>query len=199
MRLILASESRSRRQMLSAAGLAYEAVASGVDEAAEHAALLASGRAAGPGDVALHLARAKAAAVGKSYPDAVVVGSDQVLALGEEILSKAGSRDAARAALLKLRGRRHELHSALAVVHRGREIRAEVDVARLDVRAFSDAFLERYLDEAGDALTACVGAYRLEGPGIQLFDRIDGAYHTILGMPLLPLLATLREMKVLSS
>ena len=193
MRLILASESRARRWMLTAAGLQYEAVSSGVDEVAALAALVASGGNPAPADIALHLARAKAEAVSRLHPDAVVIGSDQVLALGDEVLSKAADVAAARRALTRMRGRRHELHSAVVVARRQRLVGSSVDTARLAMREFSDAFLERYLAEAGDALTTCVGAYRLEGPGIQLFERIEGDFHTILGMPLLPLLAILRR------
>jgi septum formation protein len=168
-------------------------VTSGVDESAVLQRLRKSGAPAGPRQVALHLARAKAVAVATNMPDAVVIGSDQVLALGDDMFSKSADRDAARRTLATLRGRRHELHSAVVAMRGHHELGSVVDSARLDVRNFSDAFLERYLEAAGDALTTCVGCYRLEGPGIQLFDRIDGDFHTILGMPLLPLLDILRR------
>lgn len=199
MRLILASESRARRQMLEAAGLRFDAVPSGVDEAAAAAALVASGRPAGPAAMARHLALLKALAVSRIDADAIVIGGDQVLALGDEIFSKAPDAAAARAALERLRGRRHELHSAVVVARGGEVIDRAADSARLFMRDFSDAFLDHYVASAGDALTTCVGCYRLEGLGIQLFDEIDGDYATIMGMPLLPLLAILRDCEVIPS
>jgi septum formation protein len=193
MRLILASESRARRRMLTAAGLTFEAIAAGIDEAALTAGMLAEDNEAAPVAIACHLARAKAEAVSRRFPEALVIGSDQVLAVGDQMLSKAHDQAEARSTLIKLRGRRHSLHSAVAVVRDNVVVGSAVDSARLVMRDYSDAFLDRYVAAAGDALTTCVGAYELEGPGIQLFETIDGDFHTILGMPLLPLLDILRR------
>lgn len=185
--------------MLASAGLTFEAIASGVDEAAALAELHASDAEATPAAVASHLARAKAEAVARLHPDAVVIGSDQVLALGDELLFKAADAASARHTLALLRGRRHTLHSAVAVARDGAIVGSAIDMARLAMREFSDAFLDRYVEQAGDALTTCVGAYRLEGPGIQLFESIDGDFHTILGMPLLSLLDILRREGVIKA
>jgi len=128
----------------------------------------------------------------------LVVGCDQTLALGERRFSKPADRAAARAQLLALRGKTHELHSAVALCRNGALTFGHVAVARLTMREFSESFLERYLDAAGDAVTASVGAYQLERSGIHLFDTIEGDHFTILGLPLLPLLAHLRREKVLA-
>ncbi len=122
----------------------------------------------------------------------LIIGADQVLALGAELLNKAPNMEAARAALRKLRGRTHELHSAVAFAEKGKVTWAHVATARLTMRDFSDAFLDDYLLRAGDRVGQSVGAYELEGLGVQLFDRIEGDYFTILGLPLMPVLAELR-------
>ena len=139
------------------------------------------------------LARAKAENVGRQHKDALVIGADQVLALGEELLTKPKDAADARVALNMLRNKTHELHSAVAFAVDGTIVWSHVATARLTMRAFSDAFLDDYLVRAGDRITHSVGAYELEGLGVQLFEKIEGDYFTILGLPLLPVLNELRE------
>jgi len=139
------------------------------------------------------LARAKAAAVARSVPGRLVLGADQTLARGNKRFSKPANRAAAAEQLRALRGRTHELHSALALVRDGAVLFDCVDSARLTMRKISDRFIDDYLDMAGTAALASVGAYQLEGIGIHLFERVEGDYSTILGLPLLPLLAYLRQ------
>jgi septum formation protein len=139
------------------------------------------------------LAREKAIAVERRFPGRLTLGADQILALGRERFSKPADRDAARAQLRSLCGRTHELHSAIAFVQHGKVLFEHIGVARLTMRSFSEGFLDRYLDAIGDAATASVGAYQVEGPGVQLFERIEGDYFTVLGLPLLPVLEFLRR------
>lgn len=197
--LILASGSRTRREMLQGAGLAFTVVPADVDEAALRADLTQGDGALAPVDIALELARAKAQAVSEDHPKALVIGADQILALGKRILNKARTIEEARRVLLTLRGARHELHSAVALAEKGRTTWTCAATARLDMRAFSDAVIDDYLARVGSAVCESVGAYQIEGPGIQLFERIEGDHFTILGLPLLPLLAELRSRKVLLS
>lgn len=191
--LVLASGSSARRQMLEAAGVAFEVRPTDVDEDAIRTEL----GDASPEHVAAVLARAKAEAASRKAPDALVIGADQVLALGRTIFTKAPDIEAARAALRSLAGQRHHLHSAVSLAYAGREVWRHLDTAALAMRDFSDAFLDAYLARAGDRVCASVGAYELEGLGIQLFERIEGDYFTILGMPLLPLLGELRARGIL--
>lgn len=195
--LVLASRSASRVALLAGAGLAFEAVPSDVDERAVEAPLLAAG--ADPGAIALHLAEAKAIAVSAGRPGDLVLGCDQTLGLDGERFVKPENRAAARAQLTRLRGRGHELHSALALVEDGRLLWSTVVVARMTMRPFSDAVLDDYCDRVGDAVLASVGCYQLEGLGVTLFEAIEGDYFTILGLPLLPLLAELRRIGHLPS
>ena len=190
--IILASTSRARREMLAAAGVAFTVEAADVDEPAIRKTLLAAKSAATPPQIADALARAKAEDVSQRHKGSLVIGGDQVLALGTELLTKAKDEAAARATLKKLRGKTHELHSAVALAVDGRVLWTHTGTARLKMRDFSDAFLEEYLTRAGDRIGQSVGAYELEGLGVQLFDNIEGDYFTILGLPLLPLLAELR-------
>ena len=190
--IILASTSRARREMLAAAGVAFTVEAADVDEPAIRKTLLAAKSAATPPQIADALARAKAEDVSQRHKGSLVIGGDQVLALGTELLTKAKDEGAARATLKKLRGMTHELHSAVALAVDGRVLWTHTGTARLKMRDFSDAFLEEYLTRAGDRIGQSVGAYELEGFGVQLFDKIEGDYFTILGLPLLPLLAELR-------
>ena len=189
MPLVLASKSEVRRTLLEAAGLPVEAVAAEIDERA----IEARAGLDDPGPVAALLAREKARAVAAGLADRLVVGADQTLALDRRRFSKPTSRTAARDQLLALAGRTHELHSAVAVLS-GDAIRFEhVAVARLTMRRCSEAFVDRYLDAAGAAVFASVGGYQLERIGVQLFERIEGDHFTVLGLPLLPLLAFLRR------
>ena len=190
--IILASTSRARREMLAAAGVAFTVEAADVDEPAIRKTLLAAKSAATPPQIADALARAKAEDVSQRHKGSLVIGGDQVLALGTELLTKAKDEAAARATLKKFRGMTHELHSAVALAVDGRVLWTHTGTARLKMRDFSDAFLEEYLTRAGDRIGQSVGAYELEGLGVQLFDNIEGDYFTILGLPLLPLLAELR-------
>ena len=191
--LVLASKSDVRGKMLAAAGLRFEIRPAQIDERATEAE--AGTTEAAP--VARHLARAKADAVGKTVPGRLVLGADQTLARGAARFSKPANRAEAVEQLRSLRGRTHELHSALALVQDGKVLFDCVDSARLTMRNVSDRFIEDYLDMAGDTALASVGAYQLEGIGIHLFERVEGDYFTILGLPLLPLLAYLRQNKMI--
>ena len=193
-RLILASGSRTRRQMLEAAGVEFAVHPADVDEAALRATLGATT----PAYVASELARAKAVEASRRFPDALVIGADQVLAVGSKIHAKPADLAAARLALRELAGTRHELLSAVCLARDGVEIWQHLGIAKLTMRDFSEAFLDDYLSRAGDRVCASVGAYELEGLGLQLFEHIEGDYFTILGMPLLPLLAELRAHGVIS-
>jgi septum formation protein len=191
--LILASASAARRRMLEAAGVAFEVETPRVDEAAAKASLRAERMK--PRDQADALAELKALSVSRRR-SGFVIGADQMLAVEGEPLDKPQSRDEARAHLRRLRGRSHELITAAAVAAEGAIIWRRVDVPRLTMRAFSDEFLEDYLERAGAAALTSVGAYQLEGLGAQLFERVEGDYFSILGLPLLPLLTFLREHKI---
>jgi septum formation protein len=195
MTLVLASQSASRQAMLTAAGVPFEAVAAHVDEAAAKASL---GRER-PRDLADALAELKAIKVSSQRPDALVLGSDSLAVLDDgAVLDKPGSREDARDHLRRMSGRRHDLVSAAVVAEGGRPVWRHVEAARIVVRPLSDAFIEGYLDAEWPAIAGCVGCYRVEGPGVQLFDRIEGSQFTVLGMPLLPVLGYLRERGVLT-
>jgi septum formation protein len=187
--LVLASKSDVRGKMLAAAGLRIEIRPAQLDERAVEANA-GTGEAAA---VARYLARAKGDTVARSLPGRLVLGADQTLARGARRFSKPADRAAALEQLRFLRGRTHELHSALALVRDGKMLFDCVDSARLTMRDVSDRFLENYLDMAGDIALTSVGAYQLEGIGIHLFERVEGDYFTILGLPLLPLLGFLRQ------
>jgi septum formation protein len=191
--LVLASQSRARRLLLDNAGLACEAVPADVDERAiqTEAGLVA------PYEIALHLATAKARAVAAARPNSYVLGADQTLALGERMFNKPAGRQQAMHQLLALAGRTHALHSAITVVRNGEVLFSHVAVAWMTMRSLSESDVAAYLDTAGQAVMSSVGAYQLEGLGVHLFDRIDGDHFTILGLPLLPLLAYFRDAKLL--
>jgi septum formation protein len=186
--LILASQSRARQALLANAGIAFEAVPAGIDE---REIQRASGLAA-PGEIASLLARQKALWVSSRKPDRIVVGADQTLALAKQLFSKPAGRAQAADQLRTLAGNSHELHSAVAVARDGKVLFETVSVARMTMRQLSEAQISAYLDEAGAVVTTSVGAYQLEGLGIHLFERVEGDHFTILGLPLLPLLAFLR-------
>ena len=187
--LLLASKSAIRHAILRAAGIAVEVEPAEVDERAVEAANATHD----PGEIAALLAREKARAVAARRSGCFVLGADQTLALAGRRFSKPGDRAAARAQLAALRGQSHELHTAIALVREGTVLFEHRDSARLTMRAFSDRFLEDYLDAVGTAVTSSVGGYQLEGLGIQLFDRIEGDHFVILGLPLLPLLQYARR------
>lgn len=190
MSLILASGSVSRRQLLEAAGLVFEVDAPRVDEEAAKASLRAEGLR--PRDQADALAELKALSVSRSRPG-FVIGADQMLALGDSVFDKPKDKAEARQNLLQLRGKTHELITAAVVARDGAVIWRHIDTPKLKMRAFSDAFLDDYLERAGENVLRSVGAYQLEGLGAQLFERVEGDYFSVLGLQLLPLLAFLRE------
>jgi len=192
-RLILASQSRTRQALLANAGIGFEAVTAEIDE---RAVQQASGHSA-PGEIASLLAREKALSVSARQPGKFVIGADQTLALGERLFSKPAGRAQAAEQLRALAGQRHELHSAVAVARDGKILFEAVAIAGMTMRRLGEAEIDAYLDEAGDAVTSSVGAYQLEGLGVHLFERIEGDHFTILGLPLLPLLAFLRSERLL--
>lgn len=198
MTLILASTSASRRAMLSAAGVPHDAVAAHVDEATIKQSLLA--RKVAPRDIADALAESKAVKVSQARPGTLVLGGDSIVALDDgSLLDKPVDRADAAAHLRRMSGTRHDLISAAVIAQDGAPIWRHVDVARMQVRRLSDAFIERYLDAEWPAIAGCVGCYRVEGPGVQLFSRIEGSQFTVMGMPLLPILDFLRVRGVLAS
>jgi septum formation protein len=187
--LVLASQSRARRMLLDNAGLTCEAAPADLDERViqQQAGLTA------PYEIALHLAKAKALAVSAIKPGRHVVGADQTLALGDRLFNKPSGRDQATQQLLALAGRTHALHSAIVVARDGEVLFSHVAIAWMSMRPLSKADVEVYLEQAGAAVMSSVGVYQLEGLGVHLFERIDGDHFTILGLPLLPLLAFFRE------
>lgn len=187
--LVLASRSSARQALLSAAGIPIEVQAADIDERE----LETQAASLDPSAIAALLAREKAAAVERHHPSRLVLGADQMLALDGRRFAKPADRGAARTQLRALSGRTHELHSAIAFVHNAAIVFEHVAVARLTMRALSDQFLDQYLDAAGSAVMQSVGAYQIEGLGIQLFDRLEGDYFTVLGLPLMAVLDFLRH------
>ena len=191
--LILASQSPARKMLLANAGISFEAVPADIDE---RSVQNNSGLSA-PGEIAGLLAREKACFVSLKNPGRYVVGADQTLALGNRLFSKPAGRVQAADQLRLLAGHTHELHSAVAVARDGKVVFSDVSVARLTMRALTGSEIRAYLDKAGEAVTSSVGAYQLEGLGVHLFDHFEGDHFTILGLPLLPLLAFLRREQLL--
>ncbi|MVT52916.1 septum formation protein Maf [Bradyrhizobium yuanmingense] len=192
--LILASQSSARKMLLANAGLDFEAVTADIDERG----IQAASKLSNPREIALLLAREKAKAVSACCPGHYVIGADQTLALGSRLFNKPAGRTQALAQLRDLAGQTHELNSAVAVAQDGRILFEDISVARMTMRGMSEAELSAYLDAAGDAVTSSVGAYQLESLGIHLFERIEGDHFTILGLPLLPLLAYLRSEQLIA-
>jgi septum formation protein len=187
--LVLASRSAIRRTLLETAGVPIEIRPADIDERG----IEAKAPLQAPVAVAVLLAREKAALIAQTMPDRLVLGADQILSLNGARFSKPADPAAARAQLAKLSGQTHELYSAIAFARDDAVMFEHVGVARLTMRTFSERFLDDYLDAVGDAATASVGAYQLEGLGIQLFERIDGDYFTVLGLPLITALNFLRR------
>jgi septum formation protein len=186
----LASKSAARAMVLAGAGVVFDIVGAGVDEAAIKDVLLAEG--ATPRDIAMALAERKAVEASRGVPG-LVIGADQTLDLGGLLFDKAESLEEARERLLMLRGQTHQLHSAVVVAKDGEVIWSEAPAATLTMRKFSEAFLDEFLTRHGESLLGSVGCYRLEDDGVQLFEAIDGDYFTILGLPLMGLLGVLRQ------
>lgn len=193
--IILASTSPFRRQLLANAGLSIEAVAPEIDERAVEQSL--EGADVTPEDVAQILAEAKAVNVSERYPDRWVIGGDQTLSLGDRIFHKPADMEGARRHLLALSGKTHQLNSAIVLARNGEAVWRHVEIARMMMRELDPGFIGRHLARVGDIALKSVGAYQIEGEGIQLFEKIEGDYFTIVGVPLLPLLARLRELKVI--
>jgi septum formation protein len=191
--LVLASQSKARQTLLANAGIEFESDPADIDERA----IQISSGLSGPGDIASLLAREKARIVSVRRPSRYVVGADQTLALGARIFNKPSGRAQAADQLRALAGHCHELHAAVAVARDGRLLFEHVSIARMTMRRLADAEINSYLEEAGEAVTSSVGAYQLEGLGIHLFERIEGDHFTILGLPLLELLAFLRSERLL--
>jgi septum formation protein len=181
--------------MMQNAGIILEVMSADIDEDEEKERLVQLA----PKPIAVQLAAAKARALSSRLVSRLVIGCDQTLELDGALLGKPVSRDDARNQLRSLRGRTHVLHSAACCFEGGRKLWSACRSARLTMRKFSDRFLDEYLDACGDDVLTSVGGYKVEGLGLQLFSRIDGDYHTILGMPLLPLLGFLRERGVIPS
>ena len=192
--LVLASQSRARQMLLANAGISFDAVPADIDERGlqKNSGLVA------PGEIAGLLAREKASFVSRQNPGRYVIGADQTLTLGSQLFSKPAGRAQAAEQLRQLAGHAHELHSAVAVARDGKILFSDVAVAKMTMRRLDESEIEAYLDQAGQAVTTSVGAYQLEGIGVHLFERIEGDHFTILGLPLLPLLAFLRGEGLLS-
>ncbi|CDZ72505.1 Nucleotide-binding protein implicated in inhibition of septum formation [Neorhizobium galegae bv. orientalis] len=188
--LVLASSSPFRRMLMENAGLAFESRAADIDERKIEAGL----GGASPDEVALKLAKAKAVDVSRHFPGALVIGSDQTMSLGSRVYHKPKTLAEAKENLLSLSDRTHRLNSAIAFVRDNEIVWEHVAHADLTVRKLNDTFVDRYLSRVGEKVYGSVGAYQLEGEGIQLFSGIEGDYFTILGLPMLPLLEKLREL-----
>ncbi len=191
-KIILASASPFRARMLKDAGVEVTIERPSIDERAVEQAVAGAGLR--PDDLAQILAEAKAVDVSQNHPGAFVIGCDQTLSLGEELMHKPADMEDARRRLLKLSGRTHQLNSAVVIAQDGEAIWRHVSVASLTMRDLDPGFVGRHLSAVGDAALSSVGAYQIEGRGIQLFDKIEGDHFTIVGLPLLPLLAKLREL-----
>jgi septum formation protein len=195
--LILASNSASRKMLMTGAGLAFDAMAAEIDERAIELDL--ASRNATPQEIAVALAQAKALAVSQARPEAYVVGSDQVLSLDGRLFHKPASRAEAVDHIKAMSGRTHYLNCGVAVAQAGSVLWSDISVAAMTMRSISPEAAVRYVETAGDDILGSVGAYQLEGLGVRLFERIEGDYFTILGLPLLKLLAALRQFGVIDA
>jgi septum formation protein len=195
--LILASQSPFRRMLMSNAGLTFDTVRADIDERRIEADI--AGSDPSPAEVATLLAEAKALAVSRTRPGALVIGSDQTLSLEGRVFHKPVDMTDAKAHLTAMSGRSHALNSGVAIVQDGHTLWRHVSTAHLTMRVLSEDFIDRHLERVGEKVLSSVGAYQLEGEGIQLFETIDGDYFTILGLPMLPLLARLRELDVIDA
>lgn len=194
-KLILASGSPFRKAMLENAGVPVDAIPADLDERALEAPLAESG--ATPEEVAMVLAEAKAVAVSEEHPGRLVLGCDQTLSLDDEVFHKPDDMQGARRHLLKLSGKTHQLNSAVVLVRDGETLWRHVAIASLTMRALDPAFIGRHLAHVGKKALSSVGAYQIEGEGIQLFEKVEGDHFTIVGLPLLPVLKELRQLGVI--
>ena len=195
-RIILASGSAIRKQILDGAGLNYEVIVKPVDEAAIKDSLLAENSRLQ--DIADALAEAKALRVSRQT-DGFVIGADQIMVMDNQLFDKPKDMDEARERLLSMRGKRHELIGAVVICENGRPVWRHLSKTKLWVREFSNEFLDWYIEQEGEALMKSVGAYRFEGPGAQLFEKVEGGFFAILGLDLLPVLDYLRVRGVIAS
>lgn len=195
--LVLASASPFRRMLLENAGISFQARAADIDERAIEGEVERQGSS--PEEVALILAEAKARNVGEDFPDDIIIGSDQTMSLGARVYHKPRDMDEARGHLLSLSGQVHQLNSGIVLMRGDDILWKHVASARMSVRVLHPEFIDAHLARVGKKALSSVGAYQLEGEGIQLFDKIDGDYFTILGLPMLPLLAKLRELRVIDA
>lgn len=189
--IVLSSSSQTRRKLLAQTGLYFKTAKPPVDEAIIKTKLKNAG--ANAEQVADNLAESKANSVAAILPGAFVIGADQMLECEGVWFDKPANREGARDHLRKLRGKTHRLITATVIAHEGRIVWRRIDIAEMTMRNFSDEFLDQYLDKAGEGAVRSVGAYELEGAGAQLFDKVEGDFFSILGLPLIPLLAALRE------
>ena len=193
--LVLASQSIHRKNLMENAGLEFKCQPADIDERTIELAIKDTG--ATPKELALILASAKALDVSQKIPDAYVIGSDQTLSLNDELFHKPEDMEAARRTLLKLSGQTHTLNSGVSIAKNGETIWQHVSIAELTMRELSPEFIGRHLSDAGENVLTSVGAYQLEKQGVQLFEKIEGDFFTIVGLPMLPLLAQLRELNVI--
>lgn len=193
--LVLASQSIHRKNLMENAGLEFKCQPADIDERTIELAIKDTG--ATPKELALILAGAKALYVSQKTPDAYVIGSDQTLSLNDELFHKPEDMEAARRTLLKLSGQTHTLNSGVSIAKNGETIWQHVSIAELTMRELSPEFIGRHLSEAGESVLTSVGAYQLERQGVQLFEKIEGDFFTIVGLPMLPLLAQLRTLNVI--
>lgn len=196
-RLILASNSASRKALMSGARLDFTSEAADIDERRIEAELTA--KHATPPDIAVALACAKAVEISRRAPDAYVIGSDQVLSLNGRLLHKPADMAEAGDHIRAMAGKTHHLNCGVAIAHGGAAVWSDVSIARMTMRPISESFLETYLEMSGEGILGSVGAYHFEGPGIRLFEKIEGDYFTILGLPMLTLLAGLRALDLIDA